>query len=1008
MARIPDAELERMKAEVSVEQLVRAHGIGLVKSGRDWRGRCPFHEDGTPSLVVTPSKNLWHCFGCGLGGGPVDWAMKANGISFRHAVELLREGIPALAARAGERTTVRALESPVSAEVDDAALLDQVVDYYHQSLKSSPEALAYLEKRGIAGAVEHFRLGYANRTLGLRLPEKNRVAGEAIRTRLQRIGVIRESGHEHLNGCIVFGWRDEAGHVAGLYGRKIVENQARNLPKHLYLPGPHRGVFNADGLRGQREVIVCESVIDALTFWCAGYTNVTASFGADGFTEDHLALFRAQGVERVTIAYDRDAAGDAGAQKLARRLMGEGIGCYRVQFPHGLDANEYALKVTPAAKSLGVLVRRAQWLGNGAAPVREVVVPAPSLAAGSARAAKPEPVAELVALRQAEVAPLPRNAEPPHSVAAKESVLPASVEPAAPAFDIPCEVSAAEIVFALDPVRYRVRGFDARAKATAGVLKVNVLASVGERFHVDTFDLYHAKARANYIARAAAELRLTDDVVKADLGRVLLKLEMLQAAADVPATGAQMTTDEEREALELLRTPALLERIVSDFAACGVVGEETNKVVGYLAAVSRKLDTPLAVVIQSSSAAGKSSLMDAVLAFVPEEERIKYSAMTGQSLFYMGETNLKHKVLAICEEEGASRAAYALKLLQSDGELTIASTGKDAQTGNLVTQEYRVEGPVSIMLTTTAIEIDEELLNRCLILTVDEGREQTEAIHRLQRHKRTLDGLKLKAQKERVLSLHRNAQRLLRPLAVVNPYADQLTFQSERTRMRRDHEKYLTLIDTIALLHQYQREVKTVRHAGAELAYIEVTLADIEQANRLVHEVLGRSLDELPPVTRRVLEEITQAVKGKPLPRASVRFSRREVREWTGLGDTPLRKHLERLVELEYLLTHRGQRGQSFEYELVYDGDGSDATHLAGLLDVTTIGRSPPGEGEFAPGSLRQNSPSAPPSLPVQNPADPDGERPCGDESGNEAELHIYGNKKPDVAVRTSYQGEPM
>ncbi|VVD34563.1 CHC2 zinc finger domain-containing protein [Paraburkholderia dioscoreae] len=1005
MARIPDAELERLKAEVSVEQLVRAHGIGLVKSGRDWRGRCPFHEDGTPSLVVTPSKNLWHCFGCGLGGGPVDWAMKANGISFRHAVELLREGIPALAAKAGERTTVRALESPVSVEVDDAALLDQVVDYYHQSLKSSPEALAYLEKRGIAAAVEPFRLGFANRTLGLRLPEKNRVAGEAIRTRLQRIGVIRESGHEHLNGCIVFGWRDEAGHVAGLYGRKIVENQARNLPKHLYLPGPHRGVFNADGVRGQREVIVCESVIDALTFWCAGCTNVTAAFGADGFTEDHLALFRAQGVERVIIAYDRDAAGDAGAQKLAQRLTVEGIGCYRVQFPHGLDANEYALKVTPAAKSLGVLVRRAQWLGNGAAPVREVVVPTPSLAAGSARAAKPVPVAGLAA----EVAPLPRNAEPPTSLAAKEAVvLPASVEPAAPAFDIPCEVSGSEIVFALDPVRYRVRGFDARAKATAGVLKVNVLASVGERFHVDTFDLYHAKARANYIARAAAELRLTDDVVKADLGRVLLKLEMLQAAADAPAAGAQMRADEERAALELLRTPALLERIVTDFAACGVVGEETNKLIGYLAAVSRKLDTPLAVVVQSSSAAGKSSLMDAVLAFVPEEERIKYSAMTGQSLFYMGETNLKHKVLAICEEEGASRAAYALKLLQSDGELTIASTGKDAQTGNLVTQEYRVEGPVSIMLTTTAIEIDEELLNRCLILTVDEGREQTEAIHRLQRHKRTLDGLKLKAQKERVLSLHRNAQRLLKPLAVVNPYADQLTFQSERTRMRRDHEKYLTLIDTIALLHQYQREVKTVRHAGAELAYIEVTLADIEQANHLVHEVLGRSLDELPPVTRRVLEEIAQAVKAKPLPRASVRFSRREVREWTGLGDTPLRKHLERLVELEYLLTHRGQRGQSFEYELMYDGDGSDATHLAGLLDVTTIGSSPPGEGEFAPGSLCQNSPSAPPLLPVQNRADSGGERPCGDESGNEAELHIYGNKKPDVAVRTSYQREPM
>ncbi|MFM0236420.1 CHC2 zinc finger domain-containing protein [Paraburkholderia sediminicola] len=991
MARIPDSELERMKAEVSVEQLVRAHGIELVKSGRDVRGRCPFHADGTPSLVVTPSKNLWHCFGCGLGGGPVDWVMKANGISFRHAVELLREGLPSVAAIGAARSTVRVLESPVSVSADDAGLLDQVVDYYHQTLKGSPEALAYLEKRGIAGAVDHFRLGFANRTLGLRLPLKNRGAGDAIRSRLQKLGVIRESGHEHLNGSIVFHWRDEAGQVAGLYGRKIGDSLRAGTAYHLYLAGPRRGVFNAEGLRGQKEVILCEAVIDALTFWCAGYRNVTASWGAEGFTADHLALFRACGIERVIIAYDRDEAGDAAAVKLAGRLMEEGFGCYRLRFPHGLDANEYALRVTPAVKSLGVLIRSAEWSGNGRAPQREVIaqrsVPALPLAAKEA----PEP--EVV---QAEVA----QAEAPNP-----TPIPASVEPAAPGLAIECVVSDAEIVFTLGAVRYRVRGFDAKA---AGILKVNVLASCNEWFHVDTFDLYHAKARANYVARAAAELRMREETVKADLGRMLLKLEMLQGQAAVPAAGVQMSAADERAALALLREPDLLARILSDFAACGVVGEETNKLVGYLAAVSRKLDAPLAVVIQSSSAAGKSSLMDAVLAFVPEEERIKYSAMTGQSLFYMGETNLKHKVLAICEEEGASRAAYALKLLQSDGELTIASTGKDAQTGNLVTQEYRVEGPVSIMLTTTAIEIDEELLNRCLILTVDEGREQTEAIHRLQRQKRTLDGLKLKTQKEQILALHRNAQRLLKPLAVVNPFADRLTFLSDKTRMRRDHEKYLTLIDTIALLHQHQREVKMVRHAGAELAYIEVTLADIESANRLVHEVLGRSLDELPPVTRRVLEQIVAAVKGKPLPRESVRFSRREVREWTGQSDTPLCRHLERLVNLEYLLTHRGQRGQSFEYELLYDGDGSDMTHLAGLLDTHTIASSLTARGEFTPPSPGHPSPKTPPSLAAQNVADAGSVKPSADQSMNGAQTHFTGNKKTGVVTSASYTQGPM
>ena len=122
------------------------------------------------------------------------------------------------------------------------------------------------------------------------------------------------------------------------------------------------------------------------------------------------------------------------------------------------------------------------------------------------------------------------------------------------------------------------------------------------------------------------------------------------------------------------------------------VGEETNKQVGYIAAISRSLKAPLAVMLQSSSAAGKSSLMESILAFVPEEQCIEYSAMTGQSLFYMAEKDLKHKVLAIVEEEGASRAAYALKLLQSEGALTVASTGKDPATGRLVTHQYRVEG----------------------------------------------------------------------------------------------------------------------------------------------------------------------------------------------------------------------------------------------------------------------------------------------------------------------------
>ncbi|MFU9139256.1 DNA primase, partial [Erwinia tasmaniensis] len=342
--------------------------------------------------------------------------------------------------------------------------------------------------------------------------------------------------------------------------------------------------------------------------------------------------------------------------------------------------------------------------------------------------------------------------------------------------------------------------------------------------------------------------------------------------------------------------------------------------------------------IQSSSAPGKSSLMDAVLGLMPEEERVQYSAMTGQSLYYLGETSLQHKILAIAEEEGVRQAAYALKLLQSDGELKIASTGKDESSGELVTREYSVKGPVMLMLTTTASDVDEELLNRCLVLTVNESREQTQAIHALQRRGQTLAGLLAVSEKGYLTRLHQNAQRLLRPLKVVNPYAEQLTFLSDKTRTRRDHMKYLTLIQSIALLHQYQREIKRVQHRGAVMEYIEVQPSDIALANRLAHEVLGRTLDEMPPQTRKLLvliqvmvQEMATAQNCQP---CEVRFTRRDIRAWTNWSDNQLKVHCMRLSEMEYLLLHGGSRGHLLRYELLWDGGNGEENHLCGLLNV--------------------------------------------------------------------------
>ena len=915
--RIPEADIERVKRETDLVALAQSRGVELKKHGaKDFIGRCPFHNDrDTPNFIVSPDKGLWHCMACGKAGNVIQFVQAHDGLSFRHAFEVLAHGQgAAFAARPLiKQSTVPLLPCPLDAEADDPALFAQVVAYYHERLKclqtaTTATARAYLASRGLDNdkLIDRFQIGFADRTLGLRLPNKNRTEGERLRSRLTQLGLWRESGHEHFNGCIVIPFQDEAGTVVSLYGRRV----QRGDLKHLYLPGPHRGLFNRQCLT-QPEIILCEAVFDALTFYVNGFENVTCLFGTESFTDELWEAVKK--VQRVRIAYDADDAGDRAAQRDAERFRAHGVEVFRVKFPHGMDANEYACKLKPADKSLALLLNSAAWQGGGARPVTASKTPvnnapAPSLSLAAS-------VSGLV-----EDAAKEKKADAPPTAVVSNI---AALQPREEAWFLEIENR-----------EYRVAGLEKTIGSDA--LKITLRLRVGDRFHLDQVDLCRDSERRRFMERAVEETGLTADLLKRDVGKLLLAVEQTQVELARPqeAVSPQVTLspEEREEALQWLRQPNLVERLRQAFHQAGIIGEETGTLVAYLACVSRKLERPLAVIIQSASAAGKTTLMDAVLNFFPEEERVKYSAMTGQSLYYLGETSLRHKILAVVEEAGAEKASYALKLLQSEGELTIASTGKDPATGKMVTQEYHVEGPVMIFLTTTAIDLDEELQNRCLTLTVDESAEQTGRIHRVQRERRTLAGLVAREERKALLKMLRNAQRLLQPVEVLNPYAPALTFTTGRTRNRRDHEKYLTLIDAIALLHQHQRKARTLPSGQP---YIEVTLDDIALANQLAPEVLGRSLDELPPQTRRLLGSIRELVRNKT--KGNTTFSRRELRNACGWSLTQVRVHLERLVELECLAIRHGRLGSQFVYELLLDLDAPEAVAHVGLIDVKVL-----------------------------------------------------------------------
>ena len=523
-----------------------------------------------------------------------------------------------------------------------------------------------------------------------------------------------------------------------------------------------------------------------LSFWVAGYKNVTCIYGCNGFTDYHFDALAMYKTKTILLALDRDDEGAAAVKRISKKLLEQDINVYRIDFPKATnDANEY-LKIagkgthgdhrqTSIHGWMGLVIRNATWLGKGQ-PV-EIQTPAPDILkeerariandnideAGAAEAAKEKTATvEAAPAAKADSSLAANVAAKPAIPTTKAEPMATKVKPTAPIIE--AEIKDNEIGFVFGDRIYRVRGLE--KNNSYDTLKINLLCRRGETFHVDTFDLYQSRPRAAFIKIAIAELGIFEEaILKSDIGKILLKLEELQEQQieSLLQSNKQIEVElepaEKEAALKLLKDENLLSRILNDFDACGVVGEETNKLIGYLAAISRKLNDPLAVLIQSSSAAGKSSLMDAVLAFVPEEDKVIYSAMTGQSLYYMGGGDLKHKILAISEEEGVRQASYALKLLQSEGSLRIASTGKDPNTGRMETQEYTVEGPVMLFLTTTSYDIDEELQNRCLTLSVCEDRAQTQAIHEIQRKRQTIKGLLGDQNKTAIQAVHQNAQR---------------------------------------------------------------------------------------------------------------------------------------------------------------------------------------------------------------------------------------------------------
>lgn len=474
----------------------------------------------------------------------------------------------------------------------------------------------------------------------------------------------------------------------------------------------------------------------------------------------------------------------------------------------------------------------------------------------------------------------------------------------------------------------------------------------------DTLQLSSGKSRTQFVNKCVTmERDGALDVVQ--LEKHLLHLERivkLKGAESQDCVAecekpSEMTEEEKAEAMNFLLSENLLEEVHDDVTAVGYVGERFNKIMLYLIATSRKLAKPLACVIKAVSSSGKNALVNAVLALIPDEEKKVISRLTENALFYMAEDGLVHKVIHIAEKVGAEEADYSIRSMLSERELVVFVPIKNPLTGMIETKEIRVKGPIAYIETTTQTHINNENETRMFTLTVDESEEQTMRIHEAQRKQHTLEGLRHIEFSESLKRKHQNAQRLLRQVKVIIPYAPELEFPTTRVRTRRDNEKFLSLIETIALLRQYQKELKTEGLSE----FIEADLKDYEHAYGLSSAILGQTLDEVSKRSRDLMENIKKMIEewmrneDQPVDLAdqqqgrtlsNIIFKRADIRKRvSGWSDHAIHECIRELCNYESLRVIQGGQGKTGKYTLATDSEHSLGQEFSKLLTPEQLKR---------------------------------------------------------------------
>ncbi|WP_372370411.1 CHC2 zinc finger domain-containing protein [Candidatus Uabimicrobium sp. HlEnr_7] len=762
-----------------------------------------------------------------------------------------------------------AQKATVFRTISKSQLIKRCVNIFEQTLQQNQQAQTFLRDRGIfdGNMAQYFSIGYDDGAI-------NQLLQPEHVTTLSEVGIINGNEKCRFYRSLTVPLWDAEGNVVSIYGRRI--QQTKTSGKHQFCKGNFSGLFNATVFKAVSEVILTEGVIDALSLWTLGFENVSCIFSASNIPNLLIDQLVKHQIRRVYLAFDNDSCGNKACINLQQKLQAFSIEVMRIEFPEGIkDANELLVKYgkPKTAEIFSSLLEKAKPL------VKKENIPPQKQNAGS----------------NLQIQWSKRQGR------------------ATGCLDYEIELIARE----------------------RGAMRVLIIATHNNNSHTDKLDLFRSQARASFANSAARRFDVASAQVENELEQILLYLrklpgEALGKSASMEEYVTTYTAKERKQAQQWLASKGFFETIPYDYDLIGYIGEKEAKQIAYLSASSRKLSNPIPLIIRATSAGGKSALMDATAKLMPDEDALYLSEISKQALYYMTTDKIQHKLVIIDERKGSEDADYSIRTLLSRGILRKAVPSREVD-GEIRTVIKELHGPISYMESTTDVNIHPENENRCLTLYLDDSPQQNKRIHQAQRQCFTAEGREKQRQSKEVIQRHKVAQKLLKPCLVDIPYVNHLTFPITWCRTRRDHQKFLWLLSTIAYLHQYQRKTYVEKNDLVVVSELE----DYEIAYKLAPLVLRPSVSDLTDKHHELLKGINDYVDHRATAerklKTDVIFTRSEIVRTMKWQIHQIKSYLPRLVEMEYLLVVGSmQKGATHKYQRNYQvpDEGNPMTWL--------------------------------------------------------------------------------